>query len=93
MRLLAPCENISVKMSGFGALDPNCTAESLRPFIRETIELFGLQRCMFASNFPVDRVSCGFHHLWSAFMTVTEDLTEQEKSFLFHDNAVALYRL
>ena len=93
MSLLAPCENIGVKLSGFGMLDPNWTVQSLRPFILDTIDLFGATRCMFASNFPVDRVSRSFRHLWAAYFQITEHFTAQEKSQLFHDNAVDLYSL
>lgn len=93
MHLLAPCENISVKISGFGMLDPNCTSQSIRSYILETIDLFGVTRCMFASNFPVDRLFRSYHHLWTAYMQVTEHFTDEEKSQLFHDNAVAFYRL
>lgn len=93
MTLLAPNENISVKLSGFGMLAPNCTAESIRPFVLETIDLFGVPRCMFASNFPVDRLFVSYRNLWTSYMQITEDFTDEEKSQLFCDNAVAFYRL
>ena len=93
MALLASNDNISVKLSGFGMLDPNCTADSIRPFVLETIDLFGAKRCMFASNFPVDRLFVSYQHLWTSYMRVTEGFTDEEKSQLFHDNAVAFYRL
>ena len=60
MNALAACENISVKISGFGMFDPEWTVERIRPFVCETIELFSPSRCMFASNFPVDRAYRSF---------------------------------
>ncbi|MBV8522913.1 MAG: amidohydrolase family protein, partial [Acetobacteraceae bacterium] len=55
MRLLAGCPNIAAKISGLGMMDHSWSVESIRPYVLETIDAFGVGRCMFASNFPVDR--------------------------------------
>jgi predicted TIM-barrel fold metal-dependent hydrolase len=91
--LLAQNENVKVKLSGFGMLGPSFSTEFIRPFVLESIDLFGVSRCMFASNFPVDRLYVSYHDLWTSFMEVTEDFSEEEKSCLFYDNASLLYRL
>ncbi len=93
IRELAHCDNIVVKISGPGIMDPNWTAQSIRPFVLETIERFGAARCMFASDFPVDRLWRSFTDLWTAYIETTLDFSEQEQSQLFHDNAVSIYRL
>jgi predicted TIM-barrel fold metal-dependent hydrolase len=93
MALLAQNENVKVKLSGFGMLGPSFSTEFIRPFVLESIDLFGVSRCMFASNFPVDRLYVSYHDLWTSFMEVTEDFSEEEKSCLFYDNACSLYRL
>ena len=54
MRGLAQCPNVMVKISGLGMVDHTWSVESIRPYALETIDAFGPQRCMFASNFPVD---------------------------------------
>ncbi len=93
MNALAACENISVKISGFGMFDPEWTVERIRPFVCETIELFSPSRCMFASNFPVDRAYRSFFDIWTAFFQITDEFSETERSKMFHDNAVTLYRI
>lgn len=93
IRELAQCDNVAVKISGPGIMDPNWTTASIRPFVLETIERFGVARCMFASDFPVDRLWRSFTDLWTAYVEITRDFSEQERSQLFHDNAVSIYHL
>lgn len=89
--LLASCKNIAVKISGF--FDSAWTKQNMRPFVLETIKLFGPSRCMFASDFPVDRLFWGFTELWTAYFQITDEFSEEERLRMFHDNAVAFYRL
>jgi len=56
MRALAACPNVAVKISGLAMFDHDWTIESFRPYVLETIDTFGCERAMFASNFPVDRL-------------------------------------
>jgi len=93
MRLLAEAPNIAVKLSGLGMVDWHWTVDSLRPFILEAIDMFGLDRAMFASNFPVDKLYSSFDALYEAFKTIVAGFTEAERRKLFHDNAVRIYRL
>jgi predicted TIM-barrel fold metal-dependent hydrolase len=55
------------------------------------IEHFGAERCMFESNFPVDRQSCSYHVLWNAFKKLASVFTADEQNALFHDTAVKVY--
>jgi len=57
------------------------------------IDRFGVTRCMFESNFPVDKFSCSYTVLWNAFKRLTEGYSDSERSALFHDNAKRVYRL
>ncbi|MDG1837098.1 MAG: amidohydrolase family protein, partial [Pseudomonadales bacterium] len=57
------------------------------------IDNFGADRCMFESNFPVDRDSCSYHVLWNAFKKMSSGYTDQERQALFHDTATKAYRL
>jgi predicted TIM-barrel fold metal-dependent hydrolase len=93
MRELALCGNVAVKISGFGMFDRTWTRESIRPFVREVIEIFGTERCMFASNFPVDGMATGYHDIWSAFDNITSDLLPAERNALFCQNACRFYKL
>jgi predicted TIM-barrel fold metal-dependent hydrolase len=64
-----------------------------KPFVERTIEVFGANRCMFESNFPVDGKSCGFVPLWNAFKNIVRNYTKDEKAYLFHRTAITTYRL
>ena len=93
MRELAAAPNVVVKISGLGTVDWNWTVESIRPFVLETIEAFGVSRCMFASNFPVDKLYSDFDTLYAAFREITKHFSVDERQMLFHDNAARYYRL
>jgi predicted TIM-barrel fold metal-dependent hydrolase len=93
MRELAAAPNVAVKISGLGTVDWGWTVESIRPFVLQTIEAFGISRCMFASNFPVDKLYSDFDTLYEAFREITEHFSVTERQMLFHDNAARYYRL
>jgi predicted TIM-barrel fold metal-dependent hydrolase len=93
MLLLSECENVSVKISGLGMVDRSWTAASIRPFILETIELFGVDRVMLASNFPVDKLYSSFTTLYQAFENVLEPFSPDERHKMFYANAERFYAL
>jgi L-fuconolactonase len=64
-----------------------------RPYMETVIELFGVDRCMFESNFPVDKIGCSYGVLWNAFKRIAAGCSAGEKAKLFHDTAVRVYRL
>ena len=57
------------------------------------INTFGASRCMFESNFPVDKDSCSYHVLWNAFKKMSQSLDAAERADVFHDTAARAYRL
>ena len=59
----------------------------------EAIEVFGVERCMFASNFPVDGLRVTFRHMFDDYKRVAQVFTPAERRALFHDNAARFYRL
>jgi L-fuconolactonase len=67
--------------------------EHTRPYYLHTIEAFGPSRCMFESNFPVDKQSCSYVVLWNSFKRIAAGFSASEKAALFHDNAVRVYRV
>ena len=93
LRQLAAQPQVSIKISGLGITDRAWTIESLRPIVLECIEVFGVQRCMFASDFPVERVHGSFDAFFSAFDAITADFNEAERDRLFAANAEAIYRI
>jgi predicted TIM-barrel fold metal-dependent hydrolase len=93
MTQLAACPNVAAKISGRGMLDHHWTVESIRPFVLGTIEVFGVERCAFASNFPVDSLFSGYDALWDAFKAITAGFSANERNAVFHDNAARLYRI
>jgi predicted TIM-barrel fold metal-dependent hydrolase len=93
MRALAELGgNVVCKLSGLamplGSMDPAV----LGPWIEEAVELFGVDRCMFASNFPVDGLHGTFDELYSAYVTVTSGLDAESRDKLFAANAERVYR-
>ena len=93
LRALAELPNVVAKISGLAIFHHDWTAEIIRPLVLDTIEIFGVERCMFASDFPVDKLHSDFDQVWRAFDTITADFTEDERRALFHDNATRNYRL
>jgi len=93
MRALAERPNVAAKISGLAMFDHDWTADSIRPFVLDTIGIFGTARCMFASNFPVDKLHGDYDAIWNAFDRLTADFSDAERRALFHDNAARFYRL
>jgi len=93
MKRLGSLDNVVAKISGLGMVDRNWTIDSIRPFVRHTIDCFGPGRVMFGSNFPVDKLYSSFATLYGAFETITADLPESERDQMFYSNALTHYRL
>ena len=65
----------------------------MRPYYLACIECFGPDRCMFESNFPVDRLSLSYHVLFNGFKKLTMDFSEEEKHAMFYGTAEKIYSL
>ena len=92
METLAAQPNTAVKISGIGLPGVKWTAENNAPVVLETIRIFGWERCMFASNFPVDSLAGSFDEIYGGFKAIVRDLAEEQIRALFHDNAQRIYR-
>ena len=103
---LAECPNVVVKLggmamplNGFGwekreqpvTSDEFVTAQ--QPYYLHAIEHFGPERCMFESNFPVDKQSLSYRTLWNAFKKIAAGFSADEKAAMFRDTAMRVYRL
>ena len=106
IRELATCENVFAKLGGIN-MDVNgfawhekpnppssaALADATRRYYDYAIEAFGANRCMFESNFPVDKLSCSYQVVWNTFKRITPGATATEKAALFHDTATKVYSL
>lgn len=93
MRAVADQHNAHVKISGLGMLDHDWTEDTIRPIVLEVIDIFGTDRCMFASNFPVDKLYSDYATIFEAFSSITADFSASERERLFSRNAESFYRL
>jgi predicted TIM-barrel fold metal-dependent hydrolase len=106
VRTLAQCPNVFVKLGGLAMVFPGFAsfmskpaapstqlAAEWKPYIETCIEAFGVERCMFESNFPVDLGSCTYDVLWNAFKVLAKDCSASEKTALFSGSAAKFYRL
>ena len=84
--------NTAVKISGICQPGKPWTAELNRNVVLETIRIFGVNRCMLASNFPVDKLLASFGEIYSGFMQIISEFSETDQLKLLHDNALAYYR-
>jgi L-fuconolactonase len=101
---LAACPNVCVKLggllmpvNGFRGLKEPLGAEAIVAatghYYRHAISCFGPERCMFESNFPVDKRNCSYASLWNAFKIIAAGYSAADQDWLCHDTAVACYRL
>ena len=93
MAAVAEQSNVAVKLSGLGCRGQPWSIEANRQIVLDTIELFGVNRCMFASNFPVDKIVADFDTIFTAFKMIVRDFPATDQEKLFHNNAVRVYRL
>lgn len=84
--------NTAVKISGICQPGKPWTADLNRNVVLETIRIFGVNRCMLASNFPVDKLLASFGEIYSGFMQIISEFPETDQLKLLHDNALAYYR-
>lgn len=103
---VAACPNVHVKLGGVGRprtgfdwrtrttpIGSEEPAASMTPWIACCIEPFGPGRCMFESNFPVDKVSFSYGVMWNAFKRLSQGHSGGERAAMFHDTAARVYRV
>ncbi len=93
MQALAACPNVWCKISGLVVKGEPWTLAANRPIIRQAIDMFGVDRCMFASNYPVDGVKASWDYIYCCFKAATADLPDAARRKLFAGNAMAFYRI
>lgn len=93
MRGLAGLPNTAVKLSGFAMMDPSWTDASVRAIVLEVVDIFGVDRAMFASNFPVDGLHADYGQLYGTYLRVSDGFEHHERQALFGGNAENFYRI
>lgn len=93
VRSLAECSNVAVKISGIGVPGAPWTVADNREIVLHTIDSFGVDRCMFASNFPVDSICGDLDTIFSGYKEITNGFSEDDRTKMFYDNAIRVYRI
>ncbi len=93
MAALAELPHTAVKISGLGFVDRHWTMESVRGLVLDTIETFGTDRCLFASDFPTDKLFNSYGHALEAYDAITADFSTAEREAMFAGNAERVYRI
>jgi predicted TIM-barrel fold metal-dependent hydrolase len=90
---LARASNVAMKISGLGMMDRLWTVASLRPWVLRSIEAFGVDRVVFGTNWPVDRMFSSYPDLINAYATIISGFTKDEQTAMFSRNAERLFRI
>ena len=103
---VAQCPNVNVKLGGIGMprtgfdwhlrdqpIGSEELAQSMSPLVTYCIEQFGPNRCMFESNFPVDKVSYSYNVMYNAFKRISNGYSATDRADMFHDTAARVYRI
>ncbi|NBO82413.1 MAG: thioesterase [Betaproteobacteria bacterium] len=93
MSRFAQAPNVRVKLSGICVPGQRWTPELNGWIVRQAIDLFGANRCMWASNFPVDGLVASFADILNSMLAITRDMSSAERLRIFHSTAVEVYRL
>jgi predicted TIM-barrel fold metal-dependent hydrolase len=93
MDALAACPNVATKLSGLGTFEHRCAPDLWQPIVRETIERFGPSRCMFGSNFPVEKLWARYADEVAATRAAIADLSTHEQDEVMRKAAERVYRI
>jgi len=93
MSTLAEADNIVCKISGLAMTDNDWTVDSIRPYVLHCIEAFGPDRCIFATNWPVDWLWSFYGKVVDAYLEITGEFSDAERTAMFSGNSERLYRI
>jgi predicted TIM-barrel fold metal-dependent hydrolase len=92
-RFATEVPNSVLKISAMSFIATPWSPQEVGPLVRESIEIFGPHRCMFGSNFPVERRALSYGELWRAYQTMVSGYSDAEQRAMFADTASRVYRL
>jgi predicted TIM-barrel fold metal-dependent hydrolase len=91
VELLAAQQNVVSKLSAFGTFIHRNDAAHIADMVSQTVAMFGAERCLFGSNFPIEKLWCDYGALIAAFQSAAESLPEAARRAIFHDTAARVY--
>ena len=90
---LAKRNNVVTKLSAFGTFIHRNDPDFIADIVKQTVSIFGADRCMFGSNFPIEKLWTSYRDLVGAFRKATANLTKKQKAQIFNDTAARVYRV
>lgn len=93
MKALAKCPNTTTKLSAFGTFIHKNDPGFIQEMITDTVKIFTAKRCMFGSNFPIEKIWTSYKSLFAAFQAGAADLPKAQQKAIFTDTATRVYRL
>jgi predicted TIM-barrel fold metal-dependent hydrolase len=93
MLRLAACPNVVAKLSGLGTFIHRNDPAHIAGVLAETVEIFGAERCLFGSNFPIEKLWTSYRKLLDAHLAAAASLAAQQREAIFKTTAVRVYRL
>ncbi len=93
MRKLAAQPNVTSKLSAFGTFIHRNDAGHIERILHDTVAIFGPDRCLYGSNFPIEKIWTSYRELIDAFLKAAGDLSAGDRRAIFHDTAARVYRL
>lgn len=93
MQSLATLPNAVTKLSAFGTFIHRNDPDFIANVVKETIKIFGADRCMYGSNFPIEKIWTTYSDLFTAFQAATAKMPAKARNAIFNDTAARIYRL
>ena len=93
MDIMAESPNVMMKISGLGMCDPLWTVESIRPYVLGSIEAFGVDRVVFGTNWPVDRMFSSYPDVINAYAAIISGFPRDDQVKMFSGNAERIFRI
>jgi predicted TIM-barrel fold metal-dependent hydrolase len=93
MNSLARQPNVNVKLSGLGTFVHACRSDVMEPIVKATVEIFGAKRCLFGSNFPIEKLWTDYPALYRTFREAIDYLDDSDQRAILYDTAARLYRI
>ncbi len=93
MKAIAALPNVMLKVSELGLKDAAWTVEGNRGVVLDAVEIFGIERCMWASNFPVAGLRIGYRAQLEGMMEILKDFSSEALDGFFRRNAARFYRI
>jgi predicted TIM-barrel fold metal-dependent hydrolase len=93
MQCLAACPNVVAKLSGLGTFVHRNDELHISDIVTRTLAIFGPSRCLFGSNFPIEKLWSGYGDLIAAYRAALAPLAPEDRAAVFHDTAARIYRL